>query len=288
MNRVLILFLLILLQTVSFSFPITVTDESNTKFTILSKPKRIISTMPSNTEILFNLGLSKKIVGVTTYCNYPKEARNKKKIGSQSLNTEMIFALNPDIIIMLGDAQRNQIELLRKFGLPVFVINPHKLADVPSSIILLGKITGAKKEAEDLSVKMCAKIGEISKIQKSLIKPKVFVCLYTEPLLTAGRDTFIDDMINLSGGINIGADAQGTYPLINFEKIIESDPDYIIVSGKSKKEMDYFKTSSKWNGLKAIKENHIMLIDSDIITRPSPRLVEALDLINRFINPAEE
>ncbi|MCX5749621.1 MAG: cobalamin-binding protein [Candidatus Saganbacteria bacterium] len=265
-----------------------VIDESGEPYTAVHRPVRIISTMPSNTEILFALGLKDRIIGVTSQCNYPPEARKIKKIGGADLNIEQIISLNPDLIVMLGDAQKNDVERLRRMHLPVFVINPQTLPGLIYSINILGQATGNKKEARDLSKKMQNEIYKISTQNRSRVKPKVFVMLWHNPLITAGNGTFIDDLITLAGGVNIASQMGVKYPIMNFEELIEQDPDFLIIAGKAKDEITRLKTSPKWRIIKAVKENNMLLIDSDIITRPSPRLMTALDLITSFIQKREQ
>lgn len=270
-------------SNISFSFPITVKDDSGYRFIAISKPKRIISTMPSNTEILFALGIGDRIVGVTDKCNYPSEVKKIKKIGGVNLNIEQILLLNPDLVVMLYDAQRVEAEQFRSYGLPVFAINPHTINQLMGSIRLIGKVTGTEQTAKKIVFDMAIKISKISSRHKKPPHPKMFVILWDNPLITAGEHTFIDDLIRLVGGINIGASAKGPYPLISFESVVAQDPDYIIISGKSSKDMDKILKSEKWNKVNAVKLKKVLLIDSDIITRPTPRLIHALDLISAFI-----
>ncbi len=277
-----------IIQGLVMAFPVSLKDDSGTRFTILMEPRRIISAMPSNTEILFDLGLGNKIVGVTEMCNFPPEARNIEKIGSVVLNAEKILSLNPDFVLMLGDAQRSEISRLKTFGLPVFVINPHTLYELMDSIKLIGKATGTEIAANNLVRKMEQDIMRTSTKYKNYLEPKVFVVIWSSPLITAGKGTFIDDLIRLSGGRNIEADSGQQYPLISFEKLLADDPDYIIVSGSSLDEVTRLKKDPKWKMLKAVRENKILLINADIITRPTPRLADALDLIVSFIHKRDE
>lgn len=268
----------------SFSFPVKVVDESGSRFTAISAPRRIISTMPSNTEILFELGLGDRIVGVTSRCDFPKAAAKKKKIGDISLNLEEIISLNPDLMVMLGSAQKYQIEKMRSYSLPVFVIDPRNMDQLLGSIELLGKITGRSKKAEELTADMKKRIRAATVTRMSVPAPKVLVVLWANPLTTAGKGTFIDDIVTRSGAVNIGAGAGGQYPTISFETVLEQDPDFIIIAGKSYGDMRSITDDGKWSSVKAVKAKKILLIDSDIITRPSPRIVKATELISKFIN----
>lgn len=280
----LILFMLACACLRADAFPVSITDETGRWFTFMSAPKRIISAMPSNTEILYALGAQDDIVGVTGQCNYPAEAVRKKKIGDTALNYEQIASLNPDLIVMLGDAQGKDIEKLRAFGLPVFVINPHNIDELTASIRLLGKITGRQQLAGKLVKSFADEIKKISSRSRGNKRHKVFVVLWDDPLITSGRDTFIDDLVKRAGGINIGAEGTGPYPAFSFESLLKADPDDIIIAGKSYTDVERITKNQKWKQLRAVRQNRVLLIDSDIITRPSPRLVKALDLVFSLIN----
>ncbi len=258
-------------------------DDDGNRFTILSTPQRIISTIPSNTEILFLLGLSKNIVGVTTQCNFPSDARTKEKIGDVKINAEKIISLNPDIVFMLGDAQRMEINRLSSYGLPVFVVNPRTVEELLNSIWMIGNATGKEKKAMEIISDMRLRMQK-SSAERHGTRPKVLVVLWPQPLVTAGRNTMINDIIWRAGGTNTAARAKGQYPVLSLEDVIKDDPDCIIVAGKSRDDMERLKKTPAFAALRAIKENRVIVIDNDIITRPGPRIIKALDIISTFIN----
>jgi len=288
MKRTLLFLLIMLLSAPCFGIPVSVKDEDGVVFFSVSAPKRIISTMPSNTEILYALGLGKKIIAVSDRCDFPSDAARKKKIGSVSLNAEEIIALNPDLIVMLGSAQRAQIEILRKYKLPVFVIDPRSLEELASSILLLGKITRAENASRKIVWDLNNKIGLIEKTRDPERRPCVFVELWHEPVITAGRGTFISDIISVCGGINIGDKAGEGYPSFSIESLVVEDPDYIIVAGSSSSDIKKISSDRRLAKLSAVRRNRILLIDADIITRPTPRLASALGLIDTFISRGHE
>ena len=273
-----------LFQITAFALPVRVTDDTGVKVTVLAAPKRIISAMPSLTEILFDLGLGDRIAGVTDRCNYPQAALKKKKIGGVVLNEEMIASLDPDIIFMQGDAQSREIQRLRALGMPVFVVEPHSLKDIARSVRMIGDVTSAKDKAASIAGDIENEIKAAIKYHAQAKKNKVLVVFYGDPLVTAGKGTFIDDAVNLCGGYNIGRQGRGPYPVLSLENVISQDPDFILVAGKTNADMDQVKNNFKLKNVKAIRNGNIMLIDSDIITRPTPRLVRALKTISEFIN----
>ncbi len=278
--------LIFLIQFAAFAaaFPSTVTDDDGTRYTIISRPARIVSTMPSNTEILFSLGLSREVVAVTDKCNYPPAALKKARIGSYPLNAEKVVSLNPDLVVMLKDAQKADVERFKELGLPVFVINPHNIADLIGSIARLGRATGKLKEADDLITRMKRKLNAVEKRNSGRTAPVVFVSLWPDSLITAGPGTFISDAVRLAGGRNLGDSARTPYPLLNPEELVGQDPDLIIIAGKSLDDIKRFRQNKRWSGIKAIRENRLLLIDSDLLTRPSPRIVDAVDLISTYMD----
>jgi len=270
------------------SFPITIKDDVGRKLTITKEPQRIISTAPSVTEILFALGLNEKIVGVTTLCNYPEEAKKKEKIGTfQSPNIEKILSLKPDLIIATGGVQRQVVEKLEQFGIPVFVSYPTTLDGVIKGIYTIGRITGAEGNAKKLVFDLKFRIAKVtSKVNKAKTKPKVFFELWHEPLMSAGPGSFIDDLIKKAGGINIASSAKSAYPIFSLEQLIKEDPD-IIIGAESSMGADPLEASKRpgWETLKAVKNQKVYTINDDIVFRAGPRLVLALETIAKYLHP---
>lgn len=279
----LILTILFLLFKSSSYSVVTVFDETGKKFTFLSPPKRIISTMPNNTEILFDLGVGKRIIAVSNRCDYPPQVKKLPKIGDLNLNIEKIISLNPDLIVMLYDTQKYQIEKLRSLKQPVFVINPKSLIGLSKSIELLGKVTGTEKRALELKNKI-NKTLEKAKSIKINPKPKVLVVLWVNPLVSAGRATIVEDIIEKSGGENIVSKVSDGYPTIDFEFVLKENPNYIIFAGKSYSEFKEIALDQKWQKLDAIKNGKVLLVDADIIIRPTMRTLKAVELISKFIS----
>lgn len=240
-------------------------------------PQRIISSMPSITEMLFALDLGDRVVGVTTNCNYPPEALKKEKVGGFFLNLEKVVSLKPDLIIMLEDAQKREIKRFKDYGLPVYTINPHTVAEVMNSLLELGKVTGKEKKAKVLVAGMRRRLRIVV-----LKRPRVLAVVGYNPLIVGGGGTFIDDVINYAGAENITGKAKAAYPQYSFEKLLEENPEYIIIpEGVVKREE--IERDNRWQSLKAVKNNKILFINADILSRPGPRVVEAVEEIAKFI-----
>jgi iron complex transport system substrate-binding protein len=245
-------------------------------------PQRLVSGIPSITEMLFALDLGERVVGVTTNCNYPPAALKKEKIGGFALNLEKIVSLKPDLVFMLEDAQKPDIAKLKNFGLAVYTINPHNLEEVLESLLKIGKVTGKEKKARALGAKMKIKIAslqpETGGLSGVLKRPRVLVIVGANPLIVVGGGTYIDDIVKQAGGQNIAGQARVAYPQYSFEKLLNEDPDFLVISGGALKQEEIGR-DDRWQRLRAVRNNRILFINSDIISRPGPRVVEAIEAL---------
>ena len=286
---VLFIFASLLINTAfSAEFPLKVRDDVRRTVIIPKLPQRIISTAPANTEILFALGLGEKVVGVTTWCNYPKEATKKEKIGDfQNPNVEKILSLKPDLVVATGGIQIPVVEKLQQLGIPVYVIDPKTIEDVITAIYRIGYITGQEKNARDLGFSLKLRISAVvSKVRKASQKPKVFFELWHEPLMSVGPGSFVDDLIKKAGGINIAGGAKTAYPIFSLEELIKEDPDIIIGAASSMGAgPSNIATRPGWLSLGAIRNGKVFTIDDDIVFRAGPRLVDALEIMAKYLHP---
>jgi len=249
-------------------------------------PQRIISGMPSITEILYAIGAEKQVVGVTTNCNYPPQAKKKEKIGGFFLNLEKIISLKTDLILMSEGEQGRDIEKLKKYGLNVKSINPKNVADVLNSIVYIGKEVGKEGRANSLVSDLSYRLNRAKPKTsfKDIIskRPKVLVMVGYNPIIVAGGKTFIDNIIKLSGAENICGGDFSPYPQISFEKLVNEDPEYLIIPKGvvSKKEIE---NDGRWKKLAAVRSGKILFINPDILSRTGPRVVDAVEEISKFI-----
>lgn len=260
-------------------------------------PQRIISAMPSITEILFALELDDRIVGVTTNCNYPEEAQKKEKIGGFFLNLEKVVSLKPDLLIMAEDAQKKDIKKFKKYGLPVFTIRTTSIKEVMRAIYLIGKKTGKKDAAKKLLKTMQERIDKVTeyvsafqpgiadvlKLWNPGVKQrKALVIVGFNPLVVAGGGTFVDDILKFAKVENIAAKTRSAYSQYSFEKLVADNPQYIIIPGNiiTKKQLQEDK---RWRSLEAVRNGQILFIDPDILSRPGPRVVDAIEVIAGFV-----
>ncbi len=267
-----------------------VVDDLGRVVNIKETPQRIISLSPSNTEILFALGLREKVVGVTEYCNYPPEALDKEKVGGYSTpDIEKIIALQPDLILADDIHKEETIPALEEKGLTVFALMPGNLDGVLADIQMVGKITGKGKKAFELINQMESRIEAITdKTENLQERPRVFYITWHDPLWTSGSETFIHELIEKAGGVNIFQDVTD-HKAVDIELVIARNPEVIIACsghGQAKDEpFGWAKSEPRLQATEARMNNRIHQIDADIVSRTGPRIVKALEEFARFIHP---
>lgn len=265
------------------------TDEIGRKVKIPESPKRIISLAPSITEILFALGLNEEIVGVTDFCDYPEAALTRPRIGGfVNPNIEKIVSLKPDLIIATRDGNRMEtIHRIEELRFPVFVIDSKGLDGVMKTINSIGDIVLRQDESSKIVGDMMARKEKVVRLTRSLSKPKVFFQIGYAPMITAGKGTLADDLIRIAGGRNISEDESVSYKPYSIETILSKAPEVIIISSmERKREYSHFlELWQNWKSIPAVKKKTIYLIDSNLVDRPSPRVVEGLETILSMIHP---
>ncbi|MEW6131260.1 MAG: cobalamin-binding protein [Acidobacteriota bacterium] len=259
---------------------ITITDELGRTLHVVANPQRIVSLAPSVTETLFALGVDEKVVGVTSYCDYPQAAKSKVKVGDTLRpNLERIIALKPDLVIISTSSQLEVfVKLLEEAGIPVYVNNPRTLEETINSIQRLGEISGASAQGKELAETLRARIALVhSRIQADK-PPKVFIMLGAEPLITAGGKSFINDLVTQAGGISISRDESADYPQYSLETVIARQPEVIFLqAGDEKLPARLQKTPAARNG-------KVFHINDDLLLRPGPRIVDGLEDMAAKIN----
>jgi iron complex transport system substrate-binding protein len=256
--------------------------------------QRIISLAPSITEILYCLNLDDEIVGVTTFCNYPAKALKKEKIGTFSTpDVEKILSLKPDIIFATSLEQKFIVKKLKQLNLNIHISAPSNIQALFESITEIGKLTNREKQAKKLIHQMKAKIKKVNKkvgqipVQK---RQKVFIEIWHDPLMTVGKDSFINELIDIAGGVNIAKDIARNYSYFSAEQVIKRNPDCIILGYMVKdKSLHFINKRLGWSQINAVKNNQIFSdINSDLFLRPGPRVVEGIKEIHARLYPRKK
>lgn len=265
---------------------IKVYDDLGRKIEFESPPQRIVSLAPSITEILFFLGLGDRVVGVTRYCNFPPEAQRKRVIGGViDPNYEIIASLKPDLIIMTVEGNtREAFDKLSELGFKIFVTNPRNFDGILKTILDFGKICGVEARANYLVDSLKLELEKIKDVNTGKKKPKILVLISLNPLMSAGKNTFINEIIERAGGVNVAGKLKQNYPIFSREEILKVNPDMIILTESGIEKEELLKQFPEWKYINAIKENRIFKIEPDIILRPSPRVILATKVIAQMIN----
>jgi len=252
---------------------------------------RIVSLMPSNTEILFDLGLEEAVVGVTDYCNYPPELEKAVEEGriqrlgdSFNLNEELLVSLEPDLVLFGFGS--DAVERLTGLGINSEVIYPASLEETYASIRRIGELTGRQSEAEKLAADMEAAVDAVKAKAEAVPdneKPRVLMLLDLDNLYVAGAGTLENELIAAAGGINV-AEAE-SYAQINEEALIAYNPDIILCSFPYRDRI--LSEKEAWKGIAAVQNDAVFDIDGDLINRPTPRLVQGLEQLYGIFYPGQ-
>lgn len=251
-----------------------------------AQAKRIISLASSNTEILFALGLDAEIVGTTEFCTYPEAAKSKPRVGGfapQTFNIEAIADLKPDLVLAAGDFHRPVIESLERLGITVAGFHAESIADIQQNVRTIGQLVGRSQDADRVVERMRASLNAVTQRVKDRPKPLVFYLVSDDPLMTAGAKSMISDAIHAAGGTNAFADLNGDYIRISDEEILKRNPSVILIpqfghDGKTS-------APRVLSSLDAVKANRVFAVDADSISRPSPRLIHAIEQIAMCLHP---
>jgi iron complex transport system substrate-binding protein len=270
---------------------ISFTDQLGRTVTLDSVPQRLISMSPADTEILFALGLGDRVVAVTEYCDYPPETAGKPTIGGfYNPNIEEIVALSPDLVFAAPIHKDQVIPQLEAKGIKVLAVTPVNVEQVLEAIILVGQVTGVEKTAKSLTANMRQRIQAVTDKTAGLTteeRPEVLYLVWHDPLYAAGANTFHDELIKMAGGVNMVTEPD--YPGINLETVIEASPD-IILAGIGMGEggdapLIFAREEARLRETSARQHNRVHGVDSEIVDRSGPRLVDALEEFARLIHP---
>jgi iron complex transport system substrate-binding protein len=262
-----------------------VTDEMGRRMQVPSEAKRVVSLAPNLTEIVYALGKSDILAGDTDFCDYPEAAMKKPHVGGViDPNLEEIVALKPDLILASKSINRREtVDALDRLGLPVYVTDPHSVDDMILSVEHLGGILGAEKSTTALVENLRARIADLDRRLAGAAPRTTLFIVWTDPLISIGRDTFIADALHRAGARSV-VDTAAEWPRISFEEIIRLQPEFLVFAGAhaeaTQQEIDRLRARPGWRDLDAIRHNNIVVV-SDAINRPAPRMVDAVEQMAR-------
>lgn len=263
-------------------------DDAGRRIYLAKPPARIVSLAPSITEMLFAIGLDEQIVGVTEFCDFPAAAKSKTRVGYSHPSEETLIALRPELVLAPLDFLRPDLQAkLEQLKIPLFVLEAHTVEDILLQIHTLGKMFEKVSVANAVTQNMRQRIAEIRRKVETLPARRVLYVLNSQPLITVGPGSFIHQMIGLAGGVNIAAQAGMAYPKLSMEAVLKDDPEVLIfpsgdVETVPRSEQQQWR---RWDSLSAVKQQRFHEVSSNLLNRPGPRIVEALEQLTRAIHP---
>jgi iron complex transport system substrate-binding protein len=269
----------------------TYTDDIGRRVQVQGVPQRIISLSPSNTEMIYALGLQDRLVGITSFDNYPPEVKNKTVVSDYSTtDMEKIVSEKPDLVLADSIQKNDTVPALEKLGIKVFTMAPDSADMIFNDLKVLGQITDKAREADNLVTSLKSRIQAVADKTAVLAdtqKPRVLYVTWHDPIWTAGGDTMIQYLIDKAGGINIASDLKG-YTTITLETAVQRNPQVIVVMssmGAQNVSLDFIKSNDQFKSTDALKNGRVYEIDADIFGRTTPRIVDGLETLANLVHP---
>jgi iron complex transport system substrate-binding protein len=266
-------------------------DSLGLKINLEKSAQRVVSLSPSATEALFAVGAN--VVGNTTYCNYPPEAKNVVKIGgfsAKSMSVEKILSLRPDLVVSSGKIHEAVVEQLRRYGIAVYSYAPDSFLGIGQGLKNLGTLTGNSSRGKSEADRLASEIEKIASIVSTIPEKdrlKVFWEVYDEPLMTCGSTTFQHAIVVAAGGKDIFSDLTASWPTVSGEEVIARAPQVIMGADDHGDKMTYSSIASRpgWGQIPAVKEKRIYLLPAELVSGPGPRIAQGIYLAAKALYP---
>ena len=280
------LLLLLLLSPAACFASRTLTDELGRTVAVPDHPHKLVCLAPSVVDDVYSLGAGNDVIAVSEYTTYPAEAAKKPIIGAPlNPSLEKIIALHPDLVLGSGDMNHlPAIDQLERYGIPVFMVNPHGIAGIYKSIASLGHALNRQSDAAHL-------LGDLQSREQSvrarvLDKPAVrlFMPVWYDPIVTVGRHAFITELIEVAGGNSITSDIAQEWPQVSLEAIVARHPDALLLIKGSKVSLAELSGRPGWQGLSAVREGRVFFVDKRI-ELPSPAAIYAMEELAKQLHP---
>jgi cobalamin transport system substrate-binding protein len=263
-------------------------DQTGRSLTLPAAPRRIVSLVPSVSEVLFAIGAQDRLVGVTDFCDYPAAARAKPSVGGMlAPSLETLVRLRPDVVVATPAGNREEtFDQIERLKIPVYVVNPESVADMLDLVTRLGALTGHEGEAARLVTSLDARIKAVAASVDGRPRPRVLYVLWPDPLIVPGRRSLVGELVARAGGDSVTADRTEAYPRLSLEVVVARAPDVIILAshGSGQGRM----VREKWQrftSLPAVKSGRLYTVDGNLLHRYGPRVVDGLELLARILHP---
>ena len=260
------------------------TDEAGRHVEVPAGVKRIVSLAPNLTEIVFALGQGDHLAGDTDFCDYPAEASKKPHVGGPvNPNLEQVVALKPDLVLATAINRRETVNALARIGVPVYATDPHSVDSMIGSVEHIGEVLEAEKTAKPLAAGLRERLSSLDRRIARTTARRVLFVVWTDPLITVGRDSFIADALRRAGARSV-VDATAEWPRISFEEILRLQPEFLVFANAhaadAQRDIDALRARPGWRELGAMRRGNIVVV-GDAINRPAPRMVDAIEELAR-------
>jgi len=265
------------------------TDEVGRRVQVPREVDRVVSLAPNLTEIVFALGSENHLAGDTDFCDYPAEAAKKPHVGGPiNPNLEEIVSLKPNLVLASKSINRREtVDALERIGLPVYVTDPHSVEEMIASVEHIGSAMGAEKSAAALAGYLHGRLADLDHRLAGAAQRRVLFVVWTDPLISVGRETFIADALRRAGARSV-VETKIEWPHVSMEEIVRLQPDFLVFAGAhggdTRRDIDELRARPGWKTLEAIQHRKIVII-SDAIIRPAPRIVDAIEQLARALHP---
>jgi iron complex transport system substrate-binding protein len=273
------------------SFPVTLTDDEGVVVTLKDAPQRIVTFAPSNTEIVFALGLGPKLVGVSgSFDDYPPEAKDIEQVGGAGQfgvdpNVETVVSLHPDLMLTIAGGEQWK-QRLRDIGVPVFTVDAQTFDDLLHDIGTVGELTGAQAEASALVAQLRSTADRVQQAVSAEASVSCFVEISPPPsLFTVGPGSFVFDLLQRAGCEPVTKGATNPYPEWSVEQIVKDDPEVYLVTTEAGVGVKDVEVRPGYADLSAVRNHRVVLVDADIVSRPGPRVGQALQVLAEALHP---
>jgi iron complex transport system substrate-binding protein len=265
-----------------------ISDETGRKIKLPQEVDRVVSLAPNLTEIVFALGDENHLAADTDYCDYPPEAAQKPHVGGTvNPNLEEVAALMPDLVLATSINRRETVAALDRLGFPVFITDPHSVDEMIATVEHVGAALGVEKSAAAVAGDLRSRLGELDRRLAGAPARRVLFVVWTEPLISIGSGTFIADALRRAGGRSV-VDTKIEWPHVSLEEIVRLQPEVLVFASAhavdTHREIESLRNLPGWRSLKAMQRSDIVVI-SDAINRPAPRMVDAIETLARALHP---
>jgi iron complex transport system substrate-binding protein len=279
--KILIHILVIYCFVLPVTAQVSVVDDAGNRLRLEFPAKRVVALAPHLTEIIYAIKAESSLVATVSYSNYPIQAKSIPRVGGyNNIDLEAIISYKPDLVVAWKSGNNpNQIEKIKSLGIPVFLNEPRVISDVARTALRLGTLMGVEQQANHFSNQFQSKLLELKHKYQDKADVTLFYQIWHQPIMTVNGEHLISDAIRTCGASNIFADVPVLAPTINIEAVLKNNPEMIVAGGMGNKQPDWLNDWKRWPELRAVKNHHLYFINSDLLHRHGPRILQGTEIL---------